>query len=323
MVARRELKKPARMEMDEPARLWVIKHARENYWRVAAYYSLEDLIQDGFFTWYRVVSGQLSKGKRKAGDPVSMMHTYKYITDRPHIMALFKSAYHNHITDLANKRTACSPFNHAVEDWMDAPDDEVASAHLLISSAPEPVRKALALFTTDEGRAEMSKPYLVKNGHRETTNERLSKLTGHDGDLAGLIKQHIGIETTPVRPQQPKSTTSNYALLRLQGFSPDKALLLDKLSNLATSIRLERGDSLRSAKKPMARAVACGKWLSEAKELCQKAGRCFERWIVENCSFCARTARKYMWLCRKASGLDNLLSMSIAGARRCILSFAV
>src|SRR5262249_22978151 len=66
---------------------WVFKYAKKNFWRVESYYELDDLVQDGFMIYCAV------------------REHYSDITDKPHLMALFKRAFSNHIHDLSTKRT--------------------------------------------------------------------------------------------------------------------------------------------------------------------------------------------------------------------------
>lgn len=311
MVERRALPRPPRMEIDEPARLWMIKHARENYWRVAHWIGLDDLISDGLLTWYRIVEGEKLAGPRQAGDAVSSMVAYRYITSRPHIMSLFQSAYRNHITDLANGRTQRASFEIPTEDYMDAPDDPEYPS---MAGAPIEVRRVLDVLNTEDGCAEMAKEYVVHaNGTRETTNERLQRLTGLSGKITSAIKSYLGVE---VRRPAPKPQQSAYSVMRQEGKNPLLALAFSCLDKLNKRIEAERGDGLQCVPKPVKRAIACGALLIQAKEICKKNGVSFIAWIVDNCNFCASTARKYMWLARHSAKLGNILSSSLAAARR-------
>lgn len=322
MTERRLLPKPPRMEIDEPCRIWMTNYARKNYWRVAAWVSIDDLIQDGYLTWYRIVSGQKLSGPRQPGEPVSSMVSYQWITDRPHIMSLFKTAYMNYVTDLANGRTNRAPFEIPVEDYMDAPDTDTACA--LIIGAPKEVQAVLQVLNTEEGREELAADYPVRaDGTRETTNERFQRLTGLTGKITKAVRTYF--EDTPIakRAPKPEMPLDAYAALRRAGKSPLEALAASNLQKLAGRIATERGDSLRTASSPTKTAVTCGHWLIEAKELCKKQGLSFVQWIIDNCKFCASTARKYMWLARRSSGVESILSMSLAAAKRYICALAM
>jgi hypothetical protein len=315
MVARRILPLPPRMEIDEPAKIWMINYARTNYWRVAHWMSINDLIEDGFLTWYRIVEGQQTKGPRKRGEPVSVMTSYRYITDRPLVMFLFKRLYMNHITDLANGRTNRSAFELPIEDYMDAPADDAEP--IILDRAPIEVQAVLSLLKTEEGRARMAEPCLRrKDGTRETTNERLSRLTGLPGNIATAIKSYFGGLTK--RRTAEKATGDLYTAFRREGKGPAQALDASKLAELSGKIGEAWGKGLRICKRPVKAAIACGQLLTEAKGLCQKLGLCLSQWIKDNLKFAARTARHYMWIARHAFKLNDMLSVSLAEACRFI-----
>lgn len=64
---------------------WIYNHASRNFWRVADWYELDDLIQDGLVGAYKCLE--------KYGEPGKDI-------DPPHFMALVKSTFYNHIGDL-------------------------------------------------------------------------------------------------------------------------------------------------------------------------------------------------------------------------------
>lgn len=308
------------MEIDDGARAWMINYARQNYWRVAHWLSLEDLVSDGFLTWYRIVSGEKTAGPRQAGETVSAMVAYQWITDRPHIMSLFKSAYINHITDLANGRTARSPFEFPIEDYMDAPDD--ATPLIIPAAAPIEIRRVFEVLNTEEGQIEMQKDYPVRaNGTRETTNERLQRLTGLSGKITQAIKSYFGESETKKADPKPAKHDA-YAAMRREGKSPLEALALSRLDQLNKRIEAERGAGLKTSPNPLRAAIACGRFLIQAKGICVERGISFCQWMAETCAFCATTARKYMWLARRAVGLDSAIT-TLAAAKRYICSLAI
>lgn len=162
------------MEMDHGARAWMFRHAQKNHWRVAAWYDLDDLIQDGYLHWRRVVQH------------------YPDVVDRPHIMSLFKITYINHIHDLAKRRdrlpevrlldTAAPGTTLTESDLWDrilVDEQELSEFDVLISQAPDPIRKVLALLTSEDGCRRLRSQYRrLRGGIRETKNERLARLTG-------------------------------------------------------------------------------------------------------------------------------------------------
>jgi len=320
MIARRNLAIPPRMEMDEPARLWMMTHARKNYWRVAAWLSLDDLIQDGFFVWYRLVSGQKKDGPRKKGEPVGSVFAYQWITSRPHMMSLFKRAYENHITNLANGRTNKASFEYTLEDYMDAPTDEIATAYSMAVHAPKEVQAVLELLGTEEGRAKMRLPEPVRRDEtRETTNEKFSRLTGISGNVASKVRSYFGDDVAQPRKPEPE-TKNEYAILRRQGKGPLQALAEIQLSKLAKQISATRGDGLRGSPTPTKTAIDLGRILAEAKNACKKYKLHFTQWIADNLTFSASTVRRYMWIARHAPRLGDLLYETLAEARRFLLA---
>lgn len=72
--------------MDVGARGWILKTAKQNYWRVKDFYELDDLVQDGFLKFEHV------------------RNRYPNVTSKANLMALFKRAYTNHIHDLARRK---------------------------------------------------------------------------------------------------------------------------------------------------------------------------------------------------------------------------
>ena len=177
-------------EPDKGLKGWMVRYARANMWRVPAYYTLEDLIQDGYVQFYRCC------------------HRYG-ATEPRHFMALFKRCYSNHITDLANERTATKAETSlsdlgVVDDTAfyerAAGQDDLSAIATLLVGAPKEVVDVLRMFTTDAARA-LREPYdqggRRKRGQvhaRETTNERWCRLLGYDPnevDLPDLVRSFL------------------------------------------------------------------------------------------------------------------------------------
>lgn len=72
--------------MNESQRRWLVKVARSQFWRVAPWYELDDLIQDGFLCYAKV------------------LRKYPRIHNPAHLGKLFQVTYQNHIHTLANRR---------------------------------------------------------------------------------------------------------------------------------------------------------------------------------------------------------------------------
>lgn len=181
--------------MDEGARLWTARIARENYWRVARWIDLDDLIQDGALHYQRIVI------------------RYHNVRTPKHIMALYKRTFINHIHDLSKKRTksikeklACDEAKQFDADgnysdtelWHrlggDSGQTELGALMASIARAPEPIKQVLQMLTTEQGRRYLSRPYRLREAGRETRNERLCRLIGIDPathDLAGSIASYF------------------------------------------------------------------------------------------------------------------------------------
>lgn len=180
--------------MDDGARGWLVKTATKSYWRVSRWYELDDLIQDGYVCYYKV------------------LQKYPGAIDVPHRMALFKVIYINFIHDLATKRTKAvseildTDMQGATEDFdrsflstlVECPLSGMVEVGALLASAPERVRAAFELFTTESGKAAMRSVYRRRRGGkhlvRETMNQRLCRLLGYDPtqvDVAREIREYL------------------------------------------------------------------------------------------------------------------------------------
>lgn len=157
---------------DNGLRGWIVKTAKKNYWRVAAWYDLEDLIQDGLLA-YAICRSR-----------------YRHrVQNRRHFMALVQVVFVNHITDLANERTAGQDvaISQIAADGKELQALEYlaggftgdAELTATLAAAPEEVRRFLALFNTPTGLERLAKPLRRRaDGTRETTSERLSTILG-------------------------------------------------------------------------------------------------------------------------------------------------
>ena len=159
--------------LDKGMRGWLVTMARKNYWRVAAWMDLDDLIAEGFLA-YAIC-------RAKYDDRVA---------NKRHFMALVQITFINQITDLANDRTAQpeiaasqlgnpdDPEGDPFESWLGGMDGDQELCALL-STAPIEIRRLLQLAGSPEWADIMSKPLRRRpGGGRETIYERLSRLVG-------------------------------------------------------------------------------------------------------------------------------------------------
>lgn len=160
-------KRPAVQEpgLDKGLRGWIVNTARVNYWRVSSWYQLDDLIQDGYLCYSKVAS--------------------KYTTaNQKHLMALVQRTFINHITDLARNRgrlneVPVSDISESPETFFDGvmePNSEATDVAMLLLDAPAEAIALLKALSSDL----MSAPYRKADGTRETTNERICRISGID-----------------------------------------------------------------------------------------------------------------------------------------------
>lgn len=161
------------LTMDASARGWIYKQAAKNYWRVAAWYELEDLVQDGCMHYIRI------------------LRKYSDVKDKPHIMSLFQRTFINHIHDLSKRRTLQTEQTFSSMAVDDATENSIldrlgfseslSEVAAVLWDAPKPVLDALSVLMSDRGRRALQSHYRRRlNGTRETTNERLCRLVGCD-----------------------------------------------------------------------------------------------------------------------------------------------
>jgi hypothetical protein len=127
---------------------WVVNHATKNFWRVADWYELDDLIQDGLLVAY--------KCRERYGEPGKDL-------DPPHFMALVKTSFYRHIGDLLRVSRAEQAVTDRIGDVAGESsetiflDREAQPAEggqdflALLTDMPESLRKAVTLFFSKKG----------------------------------------------------------------------------------------------------------------------------------------------------------------------------
>jgi hypothetical protein len=176
------------MQMDNGARVWMERTARKHFWRVCRWYDLDDLVQDGYVQWQRVCN------------------KYPDVTNRAHFMRLFMVTYTNHIHGLASfkkkQNDVCESDLTPNQEGEAIPlmerllsdESDYGSFMAMIKKAPEPITKLLSLMATEDGRNRLAAVYRRRaNGTRETTNERLCRLTGCDAstDFEEVFREYF------------------------------------------------------------------------------------------------------------------------------------
>lgn len=151
--------------MDDGARFWLWKYAKNNYWRVAAWMDLEDLIQDGHCLWIST--------RRRYTDAVLV----------PHVMRLFQVTFVNHVHDLARAHSMQheTPFSQIDEESMcmitNLKPCEFADLLRLMAEAPGNLRSLLiALHNNPEPLRWANRRYI--DGTRLSDNDRMAAALG-------------------------------------------------------------------------------------------------------------------------------------------------
>lgn len=164
--------------MDQGARLWIIKTARANLWRVSGHIDLDDLVQDGMYFWVRIVT------------------RYPNVTHPPHRMALFKTAFTNHIHDLSKSKSRLDVVNESdlgvdmdVIIEGDDPSQDPDLAFLISQLPPAIMRVFTRMYYGDA-------PFRHRlDGTRETCNQRACRIAGLDPtlrDVQTAVLQYLG-----------------------------------------------------------------------------------------------------------------------------------
>lgn len=200
--------------LDKAMRGWIFNTARKNYWRVSSWIEFEDLVADGYLCYYKC-RNRYTLLTDKA-DPLP--------EDKKRFMGLVQAAFSNHITNLANRRTAvnetalsaCFDEDTSAEqlDKLAPPQFEEATLRVLLATAPKEVVALLELLLKD-GRDTV--PYartrirrvttavgervrLMRRGRRESPNEHYCRRLGLDYrtvDIISLVRSHLGYDDTP------------------------------------------------------------------------------------------------------------------------------
>lgn len=186
--------------LDDGLRGWIANTARKEHWRMALWYSLDDLEQDGYLCYAKCV-----RAYPQLASIANPTHG-----ERKWFMALVQTSYRNHIMTLAGK------FSIAKEDTLPdiaetddrggslealmSPASEVASILLVLKSAPAEIRDAIDKLLEDgfDG-GDYLRSQLYKDGtrlrrsrrpRRETTKDHFERVTGVS-DLPNKLREYL------------------------------------------------------------------------------------------------------------------------------------
>lgn len=169
---------------DEGLRGWIVGMARTNHWRMAAWYGLDDLIQDGALCY--------CKCREAYPDDKLTAYSAKFgvvstpALKRKHFMLLFQTSYLNHITTLASKyamgRELATPDTVSPEDHSDSLEKlmpsqpEEASVIFALKNAPAEIRDAIEKLLKDGADSgEYVRTQLYREGNRIKRTSRTSR----------------------------------------------------------------------------------------------------------------------------------------------------
>lgn len=94
------------LEFKGPVEGYVVNYIKREGWKVAASQTHDDLTQDAYLVYMKVCA------------------KYPDVREAPHLMALFKTAWFRHFTDLANADTK----NRVLTHFRDAGEDDAGDA---------------------------------------------------------------------------------------------------------------------------------------------------------------------------------------------------
>lgn len=145
--------------MDKGAVGWLIKKVDSEYWKVEGLCDKSDLIQDGYLCYYKVAS---KYGKKSPA----------------HLMALFKTAFNNHLIDVAaqRKRNLAVSLEGDIGFSLDSFEAE-ESQPFVWENAPALIQMLFDTVAKHPHRARFA-PKRYADGSRETTNAWLSRVMG-------------------------------------------------------------------------------------------------------------------------------------------------
>lgn len=172
--------------LDAGMRGYIVNTARKEFWRVASYIEIDDLIQDGYLCYAKCAKAypQLSKINNPTNE------------QKRHFMSLVKTAFANHIHTLASKRTAAPDelLNLTAEetetealDRLLPAEGEIGSFAMLLANAPAEIKQLIQLLTADVQGFTRTK--VGRRSLRETTNEHFCRLLGVDPNTVNMVER--------------------------------------------------------------------------------------------------------------------------------------
>lgn len=173
---------------DYGMRGFIAKFARRNYWRVADWYDLDDLVQDGWLCYYKCRDRYVGRGRPlPARDP-----------DPDHVrwmMSLVMTSFARHVHTLASRHSASPELVisqvSAIDESIPAAWDRIAPAVLdshLIYDASREVLDLLSVLVEDarDSFVGFRRRRQGRVAVRETNSQREARLG--DATVGGLLR---------------------------------------------------------------------------------------------------------------------------------------
>lgn len=167
--------------LDKGMRGWIVKTSRQNLWRVAGWYCLDDLIQDGYLCFYKC---RARYKKFNCAKPTA--------DQKKQFMALVQRSFTNHIHSLSKHRQQELPVDSIEEcaGWARIAELQEGPLRALLARAPQELVDVIVLLTSD------GSGYLRRRVRRrlirETTNARIARLLNRpEEDFVGLLCKYV------------------------------------------------------------------------------------------------------------------------------------
>lgn len=203
--------------LDSGVRGWLRTTAIAEHWRVAGWYSVDDLFQDGFICYCKCRNAYTLSVPEPGDRPDGYKHQNLFTADptemqRKHFMNLVQRAFYNHIYTLSMRYpiTREQPFAEITLEGSDepvtaeellAPEPEGISALVAVLQAPTEIGDAITKLINDGidgGRYLRSRLRRTASGRivrgkyelRETTEEHFARVVG-DPELPQRVRAYL------------------------------------------------------------------------------------------------------------------------------------
>lgn len=193
--------------LDAGMRGFIANTARKELWRVPSWYSVDDLVSEGYVCFYKCRQKYVGKVcyNRNGGKCRFLPEKAPDAAALRHMMALVSRSFQNRIFDLAKEcsrvpEKAVSQFFSSDDPLSDGdawdrlapPEPELGTLATLLSQAPAELVDLMKLLMKDVSGYKRHR--VGRRLLRETTVARATRLLGRDAtDLVARLKVHLGV----------------------------------------------------------------------------------------------------------------------------------